>query len=181
LFYLLHHILLLHLLQALQDIGLQPQLEFPVAVTIAAYAEAIAAASSAYTANTKSGGSSSSGGTAGDQSSSLMVDIACSAPARLLHAFQQHGLVQTLQKMPNSSSSGNAEGHAAAEETDNCHDTEDDKQNVLLAIEVDGPSHVAVNCWGYRLGSTVCRSWLLQQQGWEVLEVPWWQWEAAGL
>jgi hypothetical protein len=56
----------------------------------------------------------------------------------------------------------------------------EDARDLLLAVEVDGPSHVAVNCWGHALGSTVSRSWLLQQQGWAVLEVPWWEWEAKG-
>ena len=48
---------------------------------------------------------------------------------------------------------------------------------VFVAVEVDGPTHVAVNCADHALGATVCRNWLLQQWGWVVLVVPWWQWQ----
>jgi very-short-patch-repair endonuclease len=51
-------------------------------------------------------------------------------------------------------------------------------QRVLVAVEVDGPTHVAVSCPSHQLGATVCRNWLLQQWGWTVLVVPWWQWQA---
>jgi hypothetical protein len=49
--------------------------------------------------------------------------------------------------------------------------------SVLVALEVDGPSHAAVNCPSHVLGATVCRNWLLQQWGWTVVVVPWWQWQ----
>lgn len=49
--------------------------------------------------------------------------------------------------------------------------------SVLVAVEVDGPTHVAVNRASHLLGATVCRNWLLQQWGWQVLVVPWWEWQ----
>jgi hypothetical protein len=48
---------------------------------------------------------------------------------------------------------------------------------VAVAVEVDGPTHVAVNGVDHMLGATVCRNWLLQQWGWTVVVVPWWDWQ----
>lgn len=40
-----------------------------------------------------------------------------------------------------------------------------------LAIEVDGPSHYAINQQDHMLAPTACRNWLLQQNGWTVVLV----------
>jgi hypothetical protein len=50
-------------------------------------------------------------------------------------------------------------------------------EGVAVAVEVDGPTHVAVNGVDHMLGATVCRNWLLQQWGWTVVVVPWWEWQ----
>ncbi|WIA35173.1 hypothetical protein OEZ86_003642 [Tetradesmus obliquus] len=163
---------------ALQGIGLQPQLECPVPVCTVGTATPGTAHTTAGASSSSSSSSSSSNREAkpGACSSALMVDIGCLVPTQLLHTIDRDGLVQALQTLIHSSSNSSSSSSADLAATA-CGQ----QQQVLLAVEVDGPTHVAVNCWGHRLGSTVSRSWLLQQQGWVVLEVPWWQWEAGGL
>jgi hypothetical protein len=156
----------------------------PVATASTAAAQTHTAGATLITAGASSSSSSSSSGEgiAGVQNSSaLMVDIGCLVPAQLLQTIEQQGLVQTLQAMRSHSCSSSSSSNAAGLSATRMHLEQHELQQQLLAVEVDGPSHVAVNCWGHRLGSTVSRSWLLQQQGWAVLEVPWWQWEEGGL
>jgi hypothetical protein len=50
-------------------------------------------------------------------------------------------------------------------------------EGVAVAVEVDGPTHVAMNRASHALGATVSRNWLLQQWGWTVVLVPWWEWQ----
>jgi hypothetical protein len=170
-------LLLLLLPQALQGIGLEPRLEYPVQVvavnTLQPPPTQLQPAALTTTTTTSSNSSTKIAFLEDNQGSCIMVDIACLAPAQLVQDFQQHGLKQTLQSHKAnscSSSSSSSEADFSA--------TADQARDVSLAVEVDGPSHVAVNCWSHALGSTVSRTWLLQQQGWAVLEVPWWEWEA---
>jgi hypothetical protein len=194
-------LLLLLLPQALQGFGLQPQLEYPVHVGTAntqqqpptqlrpAALTTTTSSSSTIATNSSSSSSSSSDSSASssttkiafledNQGSCIMVDIACLAPAQLVQDFQQHGLKPTLQSHKSNSCSSSSSSSSSSSEAD-LSATADQARDVLLAVEVDGSSHVAVNCWSHALGSTVSRTWLLQQQGWTVLEVPWWQWEAT--
>jgi hypothetical protein len=169
-------LLLLLLPQALQGFGLQPQLEHPVQVGAAAnIVRPPSIQQHPASLTTSSSSSSKIACLQDDQGSSIMVDIACLAPERLVRTFQQFGVKPALKSHKfNSSSSSNGaivSANLSADEAD----------VVLLVVEVDGPSHVAVNCWSHALGSTVSRTWLLQHQGWAVLEVPWWEWEAASL
>lgn len=122
------------------------------------------------------GGGSSSGSS--NEWGSLVVDIACVAPAEFVDALGSGGLVQLLKGGVQQSGRGNCSSQlsSGSSRTDSGSCSGGD---VLLAVEVDGPSHVSVNCWDHALGSSISRSWLLQQQGWSVLEVPWWQWDAA--
>ncbi|KAF8060474.1 hypothetical protein HT031_004650 [Scenedesmus sp. PABB004] len=100
-------------------------------------------------------------GTDGD---TLAVDILCDAPAALAELVRAHGLLAALQRWRRAAPAGGARGGA----------------RVRLAVEVDGPSHVAANCRDRALGGTVARDWLLRQQpGLVVASLAWWEWEAA--
>jgi hypothetical protein len=102
---------------------------------------------------------------------SLSVDIACVMPQLLLELAQHQGLKTALASMQQQLA-GDVEafgGFSSSSSGGQC---------VLVAVEVDGPTHVAANCRSHQLGATVCRNWLLQQWGWTVLVVPWWQWQA---
>lgn len=64
-----------------------------------------------------------------------------------------------------------------SKDADDCASRVGNSCRVLVAVEVDGPTHVAVNCASHVLGATACRNWLLQQWGWQVAVVPWWEWQ----
>jgi hypothetical protein len=106
----------------------------------------------------------------------LTVDIACVMPQLLLELAQHQGLRKALPSMQQRHA-GELEALAGFSSSSSSSSSSGG-QCVLVAVEVDGPTHVAANCRSHQLGATVCRNWLLQQWGWTVLVVPWWQWQA---
>lgn len=128
----------------------------------------------------------------------LSVDIACVVPQHALKLMQEQGFRAAVTALQQQQQGGiwppqdTAAAAAAALAGDCARPSLLDAERslgseralwtaecdgVAVAVEVDGPTHVAVNGVDHMLGATVCRNWLLQQWGWTVVVVPWWEWQ----
>lgn len=111
----------------------------------------------------------------------LSVDIACVMPTEVVALMQTQGVKGALEALKKQQrhqrQQSTADTISSAPSSTSSNDSNSNSSSTLVAVEVDGPSHVAANCPGHELGATVCRNWLLQQWGWTVLVVPWWQWQ----
>jgi hypothetical protein len=127
--------------------------------------------------------SSSSSISSSADGSGIVVDIACLLPAKTADYMQQSGLAalivqqQQQQQQQQLSCQMSSGSHGASDTKVSTQLGADgtEPQNIPVAIEVDGPSHAAVNDRHHLLGSTICRNWLLQWLGWRVLNVSWWE------
>jgi hypothetical protein len=104
----------------------------------------------------------------------LRIDAACLMPVPMLAQVQQLGLARVLQQ---ARAQAAGDGSRPASTSSAGTDAQACVAGTPVAVEVDGPSHVAANDRQHALGATLCRDWLLQQLGWPVVKVAWWEWQ----